>query len=95
MSNDELNSRATWRLIGAAMLLALACTTGALLTLRADAQGAQGRATAAPPPPAAGTGRAPQAGADRGTSAPIPDDPVVAPDPHESADNNVSFPADI
>ncbi len=29
------------------------------------------------------------------TSAPIPDDPVVAPDPHESADNDVTFPADI
>ena len=27
--------------------------------------------------------------------APITDDPVIAPDPHESADNNVSFPVDI
>ena len=25
----------------------------------------------------------------------IPDDPVVAPDPQESADNNVTFPVDI
>ena len=94
MSNDELNSRATWRLIGAAMLLALACMTGALLTLRAAAQGAQGHAAAAAPA-AAGAVHVPQAGADPGTSGPIPDDPVVAPDPHESADNNVSFPADI
>jgi hypothetical protein len=63
MSDTELAWQRTWRLIGVALLLALACTTAALTALRAQAQ--------------------------------IPDDPIVAPDPHQSADNNVSFPTDI
>jgi hypothetical protein len=62
MSDIELAWRRTWRLIGVALLLALACTLATLATLRAQE---------------------------------IPDDPIVAPDPHQSADNNVSFPTDI
>ena len=90
MSDEEFNRGATWRLIGAAMLLATLCLTGALLTLRADAQS---RGGAAGPPPA--TAPAPRATVGESVSGPIQDDPVIAPDPHESADNNVSFPADI
>jgi hypothetical protein len=71
MSDTELAWRRTWRLIGAALLLALACSLATLSALRAQAQ---------MPGPQAGE---------------IPDDPVVAPDPHQSADNNVSFPTDI
>jgi hypothetical protein len=93
MGNGELNRGATWRLIGAALLLAVSCATGALLTLSADAD-ARGAATGAVP--AAGApSPAPRAAADQSASRPVQDDPVIAPDPHESADNNVSFPADI
>jgi hypothetical protein len=56
----------TWRLIGAALALALLCMGGALAALRADAQ-----------------------------SQVIKDDPAVAPDARESADDNLTFPTDI
>jgi hypothetical protein len=32
---------------------------------------------------------------DEPSASSVQDDPVIAPDPHESADNNVSFPVDI
>ena len=92
MGDGELNRGATWRLIGAALLLAVSCATGALLTLSADA-GARGPATGAVQ--AAGAPSVPRAAVGQSASGPVQDDPVIAPDPHESADNNVSFPADI
>ena len=83
MSESEQATRATWRLIGAALCLGFICTGAILVTLRADAESPPGpRPVPAPPPAAAPSG-------------PIADDPTIAPDPHESADNNVSFPVDI
>ncbi len=70
-----------WRLIGAALLLGMLCTAGVLATLQADAQG---RTPAAAAPTAAPLD---------GSS--IRDDPTVAPDVRESADDNVTFPTDI
>ena len=81
MSESERVARATWRLIGAAMCLGVVCTGAILVTLRADAQSPPGPRPA-PVPLAVPSG-------------PIADDPTIAPDPHESADNNVSFPVDI
>jgi hypothetical protein len=68
-----------WRLIGAALVLGLLCTAGVLATLQADAQGR----TPAAPAPATLDGSS------------IRDDPTVAPDVRESADDNVTFPTDI
>ena len=84
--------RSTWIL---ALLIAL-CAALAGATLRAAAQSVmtgprtpQGVATAAPATPAPVTpAPATPAGA-------IHDDPTVAPDKRQSADNNVSFPVDI
>jgi hypothetical protein len=70
MSETEMTRRQTWRLIGAALVLAVGCLAVALLALRSAAHAAD-------------------------EPGEIPDDPVVAPDPHQSADNNVSFPTDI
>ena len=44
---------------------------------------------AQPKPPAAGAPQVPE------ESASVRDDPTIAPDPKQSADNNVSFPTDI
>jgi hypothetical protein len=49
-------------------------------------------ARAAPPPPKAQAPGAPQVPEE---SATIRDDRTIAPDPKQSADNNVSFPSDI
>jgi len=78
MDAHEFDASGMWRLIGAALLLAVLCAGAALLALRADAQ----PAVMAPP----------------ATSVPsdeIPDDPTIAPDPNQKADDNVSFPTDI
>jgi len=93
MSESELVARATRRLIYMALCLGALCTAAILVTLRADAQSqAHGapQAVVAPPP-------APPAKAEdpARTDAAITDDATIAPDPHESADNNVSFPVDI
>ncbi len=70
----------TWRSIGVMALLSLLCIGAAFVTLRAVAQNAE----APPPKPSAAE-----------ESATIQDDATVAPDPKQSADNNVSFPVDI
>jgi hypothetical protein len=44
---------------------------------------------APPPPPSVSKPQVPE------ESATIKDDPTIAPDPKQSADNNVSFPTDI
>ena len=78
-------------------LLIVLCATLAVATLRAAAQSVmtgarapQDFATAVPaaPPDQAPNTPAPVTGA-------IHDDPTVAPDKRQSADNNVSFPVDI
>jgi hypothetical protein len=66
-----------------ALLIAL-CAALAVATLRAAAQSVM---TGAPPDQAPNT-PAPVTGA-------IHDDPTVAPDKRQSADNNISFPVDI
>jgi hypothetical protein len=103
MGESDGGGRGTTRLMVAAVLLAVSCGTGALLTLRADAQARADATTAAPPmkgaatatQPSKGAAATPQAGGEPSNSSPVQDDPVIAPDPHESADNNVSFPVDI
>ena len=104
MSETELAARSTRRLIWAALCLGLLSSGAVIATLRADAQtqAHAGPGTAAPPA-AQPAGAPPQPGGNapvvkpgaRILDTPIPDDPTVAPDPHESADNNVSFPTDI
>ncbi len=100
MSQTETDSSEMWRLIGAALLLAVLCAAVALMALRADAQPPSGQrpaATAVPAaPPAPTTSAAPTTPAVPAPPADqIPDDPTVAPDPSQKADNNVSFPVDI
>jgi hypothetical protein len=85
--------RSTWILTSSVLLFAGA----AVVTLRA-AEPAPARAAAqpvAPKPtlpkaavPAPGTSPVPE------ESATIRDDPTIAPDPKQSADNDISFPAD-
>ena len=65
----------------------------AFVTLRAAEQATHPAVRApAPPVPSAPTHPAPSAPEE---SATITDDPTTAPDPSQSADNNVSFPTDI
>ncbi|HXO15997.1 MAG TPA: hypothetical protein VN835_06625 [Steroidobacteraceae bacterium] len=66
-----------------ALLIAL-CAALAVATLRAAAQSVM----TGPPPDQAPNTPAPVTGA-------IHDDPTVAPDKRQSADNNISFPVDI
>jgi hypothetical protein len=73
------SSRRTWRLIIFTAFLSLLCMALVQITLNAAA-----RADAARPP--ASQPDLPGA---------IKDDPTVAPDAAESADNNVTFPVDI
>lgn len=70
----------TWRSVGVMTLLSLLCLGAVFVTLRATAQNAD---APAPKPSVAEE------------SATIQDDPTVAPDSNQSADNNVSFPVDI
>ncbi len=75
------------RWIGLLLLGAVLFFGAALVTLRAAEQASHAAVThSAPahPPPSA-----PE------ESATIVDDPTIAPDPSQSADNNVSFPTDI
>lgn len=72
------------------MWLAVLCTVlffgAAFVTLRAAEQASRPAASSPPTHPPAS---APE------ESATISDDPTTAPDPSQSADNNVSFPNDI
>ena len=65
---------------GILLRLAFLCAGAAFMTLRAAEQKADAPATQTTP---------------RDETATIQDDPTVAPDPKQSADNNVSFPVDI
>ena len=88
MRNKQMN----WLLaVGAVALLGTA-----VVTLRAAEQGSQHSAvrSAERVAPAGGTKQHPPASAPE-ESATITDDPTTAPDPSQSADNNVSFPTDI
>jgi hypothetical protein len=73
------------RAIGIATSIIVICAGVAVL---------ETRAAPTPAPPAA---KSPPAGAPQvpEESATIRDDPTIAPDPKQSADNNVSFPSDI
>jgi hypothetical protein len=84
MDEIERTPRAATRLIWAALCLGVVCSTAVWFTLQAEAR-VQPREAPASGAPSTGNG----------ADAPITDDPVIAPDPHESADNNVSFPVDI
>ena len=75
------SSRRTWRLIVFTAFLSLLCVASVQVMLNSAA-----RAAAAKPPPAASSDKLPGQ---------IEDDPTVAPDAEESADNNVTFPVDI
>ena len=95
MRNKQMN----WLLaVGAVALLGTA-----VVTLRAAEQATQRAATSADTStgakshavaPAGGTKQHPPASAPE-ESATITDDPTTAPDPSQSADNNVSFPTNI
>lgn len=74
--------RRTLRSIGLVVVMSLLCLGAALFALRATAQSQ----TKEPSPPAASKEE---------ESATIKDDPTVAPDAKQSADNNISFPTDI
>jgi hypothetical protein len=76
-------NRSMGRTFGILLRLAFLCAGAAFMALRATAQ-----KTDAPPAPATQTTQ-------RDDAATIEDDPTVAPDPKQSADNNVSFPVDI
>jgi len=83
------NKRSIWLITLSAVILLGA----ALVTLRAAEQaGAKPIPTNAAAPPATPMHPAPSAPEE---SATIADDPTTAPDPSQSADNNVSFPTDI
>ena len=85
MSEEQIYRRQSWRLVLVGLIFAIGCAGGALLALRADAQ-APARPPAVKPSP-------PMSPSD--ANALIKDDPTVAPDSQESADNNVTFPVDI
>ena len=73
------NNRSIWLIVLSTVLFFGA----AFVTLRAAEQASR------PAPPAHPPASAPE------ESATISDDPTTAPDPSQSADNNVSFPNDI
>ncbi len=76
------NNRSIWLIVLSTVLFFGA----AFVTLRAAEQASRPAASAPPTHPPAS---APE------ESATIADDPTTAPDPSQSADNNVSFPNDI
>jgi hypothetical protein len=85
------------RAIGILTCVALVCGGAEVLQSRAADPATPNPAAAKPSaatppaakPPAAGAPQVPE------ESATIRDDPTIAPDPKQSADNNVSFPNDI
>lgn len=87
MTRIDPQSRRTWRLIWVTGLLSLAAVGFVQVTLNAVA-----RAAAADQAPAAKSAPPP---AEKPLEGAIEDDPTVAPDSEESADNNISFPVDI
>ena len=74
--------RRSLRSFGIVVVTSLLCLGAAFFTLRAVAQSKEKEAPAAQP-------------SKEEESATIKDDPTVAPDARQSADNNVSFPTDI
>jgi hypothetical protein len=94
-----LNKRSIWLIALSGVVLSGA----AFVSLRAAEQAttAVSRAGSAPATPGALNGARPgappvhPAPSTPEESATIPDDPTTAPDPSQSADNNVSFPNDI
>jgi hypothetical protein len=90
------NNRAIWLIVlsgvvfsGAALVTLHAAEQAARQPVPASARGPAVPPTAAPATPAHPAPSAPE------ESATIADDPTTAPDPSQSADNNVSFPTDI
>jgi hypothetical protein len=81
--------RSTWILT----TVVLFSSGTAIVTIGAAASGP--KSTAAKPVPPQTATPAPGAPAIPEESATIRDDPTIAPDPKQSADDNVSFPADI
>ncbi|HEY4213241.1 MAG TPA: hypothetical protein VGM84_17305 [Steroidobacteraceae bacterium] len=89
----------TKQVVVALSVLGIVCAGGAAMSLRAAEQKPVPAAKAAPAsqPTAAkpaAPAQKPPAGAPE-EDATIKDDPTVAPDPQQSADSSVSFPADI
>jgi hypothetical protein len=68
---------------------------GGLATLRAVAQDAPATPPAKAEPPRNQPAERPAPPARRPVDRSIGDDPLIAPDPEESADNNLTFPVDI
>ena len=86
--------RSTWILTAVVLL----SSGTAIVTIRAAeraANAARPEPTPAKPVAPKTAAHAPGAPAVPEESATIRDDPTIAPDPKQSADNNVSFPADI
>ena len=84
------NNRSTWLIVLSTVLFFGA----AFMTLRAAEQASR-PATGAPARPQASSPPTHPPAAAAEESATISDDPTTAPDPSQSADNNVSFPDDI
>ena len=78
-----------------AVLVCLAGSVSAEDAPRAPPKSAPAPAPTPPSPPATAAPTAPDAKPVRESSRPARDESTVAPDPKESADNNVSFPTDI
>jgi hypothetical protein len=76
--------RSTLPSLWALLFLAACIAAAGFVTFRADAQNTPAQTSGQRPPPSKAE-----------ESATIEDDPTVAPDEGESADNNVSFPVDI
>jgi hypothetical protein len=85
------NNRSIWLIV-----LSTALFFGAaFVTLRAAEQAIRPAASAPAPRPQAGSPPTHPPASAPEESATITDDPTTAPDPSQSADNNVSFPNDI
>jgi len=83
-SRYQRATRPAGRTLGILLRLAFLCAGAAFMTFRVSAQ------KTADAPPAQSSQTAP-----RDDAVTIKDDPTIAPDPNQSADNNVSFPIDI
>lgn len=80
MVNRDRSAKRTWRLIWLVAMMSLASIASVQVMLRSVANAQEKKATT--------LGTAQESGV-------IQDDPTIAPDPQESADNNVTFPVDI